>query len=131
MLKLYVRHGMVVDKVHKMNSTRQSKCLEKFITFITQKRNIAKIGSEKDFPKLLKNAFFEKTMKNIRNRIKVEYIRKDDNEKFMKQQSNLTFNGIHNTYTSHGSYSFKQFQVLIDKPIYLGCAVLVLSKLHI
>ena len=33
--------------------------------------------------------------KIIRNRCKIEFIRKDDNEKIIKQQSKLTFNGIH------------------------------------
>ena len=35
-------------------------------------------------------------MENVRNRIKVEFIRKDDNEKIIKQQTKLTFNGTHN-----------------------------------
>ena len=45
MLKIYVRHGMIVDKVHELISIRQSKWLEKYINFKTQKRNKAK----KDF----------------------------------------------------------------------------------
>ena len=39
-----------------------------------------------------------KTMENFRNRIKVEFIQKDDNEKVFKQQSKLTFNGIHKSF---------------------------------
>ena len=39
MLKFYVRHGMVVDKIHEKISFIQSKWLEKYISFITQKRN--------------------------------------------------------------------------------------------
>ena len=38
MLKFYVRYGTVVDKVHEINSFKQSKCLEKCINFNTQKR---------------------------------------------------------------------------------------------
>ena len=36
MLKFYVRHGMIVDKVHSVISFKQSKWLEKFISFNTQ-----------------------------------------------------------------------------------------------
>ena len=39
MLKFYVRHGMIVDKVHDIISFRQSRWLEKYINFNTQKRN--------------------------------------------------------------------------------------------
>ena len=33
MLKFYVRHGMVVDKVHETISFKQSKWLEKYMEF--------------------------------------------------------------------------------------------------
>ena len=53
MLKLYVIHGMVVDKVRGVNSFTQSKWLEKYINFKTQKRNQEINDFEKDFYKLL------------------------------------------------------------------------------
>ena len=42
-------------------------------------------------------------MENVGNRIKVEFIKKDDNERINKQQSKLTFNAIHKFYTSDDS----------------------------
>ena len=74
MLKFYVRHGMLVEKVHSVISFKQSKWLEKYISFNTQKRNKAKNDLEKDFYKLLNIAFYGKTMGKVRNRIKVEFI---------------------------------------------------------
>ena len=129
MLKFYVRHGMIVEKVHNVISFKQSRWLEKYISFNTQKRNKAKNDFEKDFYKLLNNAFYGKTMENVRNRIKVEFIKKDDTDKIIKQQCKLTFNGIHKSYENYDSYTFKQNEVLMDKPIYLGFSVLELSKL--
>ena len=64
MLKFYVKHGMVVDKIHEIISIKQSKRLEKYINFNTQKRNKSKNDFEKDFCKLLNNAFYGKTMEN-------------------------------------------------------------------
>ena len=95
MLKFYVRYGMVVDKVHEIISFKQSKWLEKYINFNTQKRNQAVNDFEKDFYKLLNNAFYGKTMENVRNRLKIKFVKKDDYREIIKQQSKLTFNGIH------------------------------------
>ena len=60
MLKFYVKHGMIVDKIHEVISFKQSKWLEKYINFNTQKRNRSKNDFEKDFYKLLNNAFYGK-----------------------------------------------------------------------
>ena len=54
---------------------------------------------------------------------------KDDTNTIIKQQSKLTFNGNHKSYENYDSYTFKQNEVLIDKPMYLGFSVLELSKL--
>ena len=37
MLKFYLRHGMVVDKVHEVISFRQTKWLEKYISLFDKK----------------------------------------------------------------------------------------------
>ena len=68
MLKVYVRHGMVIDKVLETFSFRQIEWLEKYIHFKTQKRNQTKNDFEKDFYKLLNTAFYGKTMEHVRNR---------------------------------------------------------------
>ena len=60
MLKFYVRHGMIVDIIREIISYEQSKWLEKYINFNTQKRNHAITDFEKDFYKLLNNAFMVK-----------------------------------------------------------------------
>ena len=78
MLKFYVRHGMIVDKVHDIISFRQSRWLEKYIHFTTQKRNQAVNDFENDFYKLLNNAFYGKTLENVRNRLKIKFVKKDN-----------------------------------------------------
>ena len=130
MLKFYVRHGMTVEKIHEIISFKQSRCLEKYISFITQKRNKAKNDFEKDFFKLLVNAAFGKFLENVRNRLELELYKKDNVKKIINQQSKLTFNGIHKSYENCDSYKFKQKQVVMDKAIYVGFAILEMSKLH-
>ena len=65
---------MIVDKVYDIVSLRQSKRLEKYIKFNTQGRNQAFNDFGKDFYKLLNNAFYGKTLENVRNRLKIEFI---------------------------------------------------------
>ena len=130
MLKFYVRHGMKIKQVRRVISFKQSKWLEKYIDFNTQKRNQAVNDFEKDFYKLLKNAFYGKTMENVRNRCKIEIIKRDDYNKILRWQRNLTFNGIFKSFSSFDSYLEKEHEILKDKPIYLGFAILELSELH-
>ena len=127
MLKFFVRHGMIMEKMHEKISFKQNKWLKNHISFNTQKRNKAQIEFEKHFYKLLNIGVFGKTMENVRNRIRLELFKKDDNKNFIKQQSKLTFNGIHKSYQNCDSYTLKQKEAHMDKPIYLGFAILELS----
>ena len=109
---------MIIDEVHEILSFKQSKWLEKNINYNTQKRNQAVNDFEKNFYKLLKNAFYGKTMENVRNRLKIKLVKKDDYRETIKQQSKLTFNGIHKSYENCDFYALKQNEVLMDRPIY-------------
>ena len=130
MLKFYVRHGMIVVKIHEIISFKQSRWLECYISFNTQKRNKAKNEFEKDFFKLLNNAAFGKFLENVRNRLGLELIKKGEIKKIVKQQSKLTFNGIQKSYENYYSFTYKKNEVVMDKAIYVGFAILELSKLH-
>ena len=115
---------MIVDKIHEINSSKQSKWLEKYKSFNTQKRNQTINDFEKDFYKLPINAFYGKTMENVRNRLKIKFVKKDDYREIKKQQSKLTMNGIQKSYENCDSYTFRENQVKMDKPEYLGFSVL-------
>ena len=130
LLKFYVRHGMVIEKVQNVISFRQSKWLEKYISFNTQNRNRAVNDFEKDFYKLLNNAFYGKAMELVRNRCKIEIIKRNEFDKVRKQHPKLTFVGIQKSYGNRDSYFFKENEVTMDKPIYPVFAFLELSKLH-
>ena len=129
MLKFYLRHGMFVENVHEVISFEKSKWLKRYIDHNTSKRNKAKSVFEKDFYKLLNNAFYGKTMENVRNRTNIEFVKHEDEEMMVKLQSKLTFNGIHKSCDKFDSFTIKYNEVTMDKPINLGFAVLELSKL--
>ena len=103
MLKVYVRYGMVVDKVHEITSIKQSKWLEKHRGFSTEKRSRTKSQFGKDFFNFQKNSFYGKTMESVRNTVKIDFIETDDNGKIMKQQTKLTIDGIHKSHENYNS----------------------------
>ena len=45
--------------------------------------------------------FYGKTTENLRNRLQIEVIKTDDDEKLVKMQSKLKFNGINNYYDNY------------------------------
>ena len=74
MLKFYVRHGKVVENIHEIISYKQSKWFEKYMDFNTQKGNLSKNDFKKDFYELLNKSFCGKTMENVRNWVRIEFI---------------------------------------------------------
>ena len=69
-------------------------------------------------------------MEHVGNRIKVKFIRIGDVDEFIKQQPKSTFNGIHKSYEICDNYTLKQNEVIMDKPVHLGFAILKFSKLN-
>ena len=79
---------MIFDKVHEIVSFRLSKCSQKYLGFKIQNRNQAVNDFEKDFYNLLTNAFYGKTMENVRNRVILEFFKKNDYEKLLNNIQN-------------------------------------------
>jgi hypothetical protein len=126
-LLYYVKKGMVVTKIHRALRFKESFWLKKYIDFNTEKRKLAKSDFEKDFYKLMNNSVFGKTMENVRNRIDFRLI--NDEKKRDKLVKKPTFESI-KIYNEHlvGINMFKT-KVVLNKPIYIGFAILDLSKL--
>ena len=63
-------------------------------------------------------------MEHVRKCIRLELFRNDDIKKTIQQQSKKTFNGIHKSYGNCDRYLLRKNEVLLDKPKYLGFAIL-------
>ena len=129
MFKFYLNQGMKVTKIHTIYKFKQSPWLGKYIDHKTQKRTVAKTNFEKDLYKLMNNAFFGKTMENVRDRTNLEFIDHSQIDQIIKRQSKLSFKGIVDHYSKFSVYKFDKEKTVFDKPIYLGFTVLELSKL--
>ena len=129
MFKFYLNQGMKVTKIHTIYKFKQSPWLGKYIDHNTQKRTKAKTNFEKDLYKLMNNAFFGKTMENVRDRTNLEFIDHSQIDQILKRQSKLGFKGIVDHYSKFSVYKFDKEKTVFDKPIYLGFTVSELSKL--
>ena len=129
MFKFYTKMGMKLTHILTIYRFKQSPWFAKYIDHNTQKRTKAKTNFEKDLYKLMNNAFFGKTMENVRDRVTLEFIDHSQIQQIIKRQSKLSFESIVNWYSVCSVYKFDIEKTVFDKPFYLGFTVLELSKL--
>ena len=92
----------------------------------TKLRAKATNNFEKDFFKLMNNSVFGKTMENIRNRVDIRLV---TNQKAAKKLISKT-NYQHRTIFCENlvAIHMKKTKLVFNKPVYLGMAILDLSK---
>jgi hypothetical protein len=129
-LKFIEKLGVTLGKVHNVISFTQDKWMKPYIEGNNERRTLAaKSGNkfEKDFFKLMNNAVFGKTMENVRNRMNLHLTTDHANaiNWFSKPEFKTNTN-------AQGLYLIEthKTRIVYDKPVYVGCAVLDLSKLH-
>ena len=77
----------------------------------------------------MNNAFFGKTMENVRERNNQEFIDHSQIQQIIKRQSKLSFKVFVNWYCTFSVYHFDEGKTVFEKPLNLGFSVLELSKL--
>ncbi len=102
--------------------------MKPYIEFNNELRGQATNEFERDFFKLMNNSVFGKTMENVRNRMNLHLT--TDHENAVKWFSKPEFKN--NTH-AQGLYLIETYKtkIVYDKPVYVGCIVLDLSKLHL
>ena len=73
-LKQALNHGLKFEKVHRIIELNQEAWLKPYIDMNTELKNVAKNDFKKDFFKLMNNAVFGKTVKNIRKHRDIKLI---------------------------------------------------------
>ena len=125
-LKLYLRLGLQLVKIHRGISFSQSYWLRDYIQLNTEKRKLAKNSFEKDFFKLMNNSVFGKTMENVRKRIDLKLV--NDKSKLAKLTKRNQFVKTRIITPDLVSVQSKVTKVKLDKPIYIGFCILDVSK---
>ena len=125
-LKLYVKLGLKLEKIHKVLEFNQSDWLKKYINFNTALRTKAKNYFEKDFFKLMNNAVFGKSMENIRNRVDIKLCSNEQKIEKLIAKPNFESRTIftENLVAMH----LQKTKIVFNKPIYLGMSILDISK---
>ena len=92
----------------------------------TRLRKDAKNEFEKDFFKLMNNSVFGKTMENIRNHKDMKLVTSD--KKYLKYVMKPNFKDGHPFYAHLFVVEMGKTEITMNKPVYLGQAILDLSK---
>ena len=93
----------------------------------TEKRKVDRNAFEKDFFKLMNNSIFGKTMENVRGRKQIELVHTEKRMKKIAAKPNFHRVDIFNEDLA-AAHCLKT-TIMLDKPIYVGFAILDLSKL--
>ena len=127
-LQLYSRMGMRVTKLHRAIKCKQAQFLKPWIEMNSNKRAKAKNDFEKDLYKLSNNAVFGKTMQNQRAQSDVRIALTD--QQMMKFAAKSSFNSRFQIEDDSTNVvcTFKKEEVTLDKPIFMGAAILDFSK---
>ena len=125
-LAMYLGMGLKLKRVHRILKFKESPWMAPYIELNTNLRKNAKTDFEKDFFKLMNNAVFGKSMENVRNRIDVKLT--VDNDVKKKWIKNPRFKCTKDFNEHLSGFLMNKATVTLDKPVYVGQAILDLSK---
>ena len=101
--------------------------MKEYIDFNTNLRTAAKNDFEKDFYKLMNNSVFGKTMENIRRHRDIKLI--NNQKDYLKAVLHPNFKSGTLLGPDLMGFEMGKIEVVMNKPVYLGQAILDLSKL--
>ena len=126
-LKQAIDHGLVLRRIHRCIRFSQSPLMKEYIDFNTRLRTAALNDFEKDFYKLINNSVFGKTMESIRRHRNIRLI--NNKEEYLKTVMKPNFKSGTLLGEDLMACEMGEIKVVKNKPVYLGQAILDLSKL--
>ena len=122
----YTELGLKITKIHRVIRFREKAFMADYINTNSELRRMTNSKSEKNTYKLMNNSNYGKTLENVRKRQDIELI--TDAKRLAKVIKQVTFKS--RTIFSDNLVAVHKLkrEILFDKPIYIGLAVLDLSK---
>ena len=128
LLQFYLRHGMQLQKIVRGIKFRQGAIFEKYISYNSDKRSSTNIPFERDFYKLKNNALYGKTVENVRRRLNFRLV--NDGDSLLKYTGNPSYTQVIIFNKELAGVKLRKEQVTLNKPVFIGQAVLDLAKLE-
>ena len=126
-LKFFIKHGLVLQKIHRILSADQSNFLHPYIEFNSQKlKESAHIKFKSDFFKLMNNAVYGKTIEDIRKKSKVDILK--DKKRAKKLIAKPQFKGFQILDDDVTIVQSTKARIVFNKPIFVGFMVLENAK---
>ena len=125
-LELALNHGLKLTNVHRIIQFDQEAWLKPYIDMNTELRKNAKNDFEKNFFKLMNNAVFGKAMENVRNHRDIKLVTSDKRRSILV--SELNYHSSKCILKDLMIIEMRKVEVKMNKPIYLGQAILDISK---
>jgi hypothetical protein len=130
-LQTYMKFGMKVTKIYSALKFRQSPWMKKYIEKNIHKRKIAKANGNEFgimYYKLKNNAVFGKQIKNIHKHMKIELLWTEEDKKIRRLASLPLYVGFKTFKGGITAVYILKSIVTLNKPIYVGQAILDISK---
>ena len=132
LLLFYLQHGLVLKNIHKAVSYRTEAFLKDYINFCAEKRQEAKAKGDKfgdTFFKLAGNSVYGETFECVRNRCNTKIISGSRTKKLRELYSRANYKDSEIIPNSNMvMVRMRPVEVTLNKPIYLGAAILDKSK---
>ena len=125
-LKQALNHGLKLTKVNRVIEFKQKPWMTKYIDENTKLRKEAKYEAEKNFFKLMNNAVFGKAMENVRNHRDIKLV--NTHEQMIKLVSKPNLHNLTCFSENLIAIEMKKTEVFLNKLIYIGQAILYISK---
>ena len=126
-LQFYMKHGLELIKIHRVVSFAQRPFMTPFIRYCNDQRKNADSDFESGLYKLFANAFYGKTVENVRKRSNIKLI--SDAKKLVRLVGKASYKRSQIINSDLVMVENAKEKICLCKPIAIGCAILEIAKL--
>jgi len=125
-LQSYLTHRLELIKVHQVIAFNQSRYMLPFIKFCNDGRKNVQSDFESSLYTLIANAFYGKTVENVRKRSNIRLIA--DENRFVLVVAKVTYKRLAVINNELALVKNMQAKINMCKPIAVGCTILEIAK---